>query len=331
MIFRHFLCSFIPHRALLGAMIGLMGAIGSGCKQRGVTTERSDATQPSPARAPLSLEQIEAEAHHIVKITKDTVALDSSGQSCELKKNTTFKIDGFMEEGFGDHVEFQAKLPFSSCTLGNYFILATDSFHLSVEHPFIQLSPEEKILYERKHFPELSKPLQDLITGVVDGQWHFPLNPCPIAEYSGEGGNGREFGASREGGRRHAAVDLLINDTRAQVLAIKNGEILDYYVFYQGTYAVVVEHGKNENIVRYGEVAWEDSVANAAAAHHPLLGGRRIAKVGTLYSGASMLHFELYSGSQSGNLSTSQLPYRRRSDLLNPTALIKSLESQDCS
>ena len=53
--------------------------------------------------------------------------------------------------------------------------------------------------------------------------------------------------------------------------------------------------------------------------------GQIIAYVGRLDSGASMLHFELYSGKGSGPLTVYSGAYMRRWDLVNPTSLVDRL------
>lgn len=151
-------------------------------------------------------------------------------------------------------------------------------------------------------------------------RYYFPLLGPPLLPFAD---GGRHFGASRDWGTRlHAGVDL-VEYAGHPVFAVTDGKIIDYDYFYDGTDAVVVHH--DTFIVRYGEVRQmygNLQVGNTVSA------GEKIALVGTFYSsGESMLHFEKFSGKLRGPLThRGKPPYQRRSDLINPTGFIRSLE-----
>jgi murein DD-endopeptidase MepM/ murein hydrolase activator NlpD len=148
----------------------------------------------------------------------------------------------------------------------------------------------------------------------------YPLPRPPVASYRT---GGRHFGATRSGGRRkHAACDLLA-PVNTPVRAIADGRVITpSYYFYENTNAIEVLH-PGIGVVRYGELSMKKIV--------PLRAGDRVAAgelvgyVGLLSYGASMLHFELYSGKASGKLTNGSSPFNRRSDLLNPSDLIDKL------
>jgi len=142
----------------------------------------------------------------------------------------------------------------------------------------------------------------------------FPLKSRPALSYKTDI---RRFGANRDhGARLHAGCDLYAG-VGTEILAMKDGTvILDAYPFYLGTKALEVNHG--DFVVRYGEIL------NAATGVHKnaqVKRGQVIAYVGKLQGLTnSMLHFEMYSGKGAGPLTnTSVKPYKRRSDLLDPT------------
>ncbi len=146
----------------------------------------------------------------------------------------------------------------------------------------------------------------------------FPLRARPAHSYKT---GGRNFGASRSKGRLHAGCDLLAN-VGAEILAIKDGVVIqDAYPFYLGTYALEINHG--DFVIRYGEIS---RVAANISKNVAVKRGQVIAYVGELKfkSGKkmSMLHLEMYSGKVQGRLTTSNKPYKRRSDLLDPTTYL---------
>ncbi|MCY4380127.1 MAG: M23 family metallopeptidase [Proteobacteria bacterium] len=152
-----------------------------------------------------------------------------------------------------------------------------------------------------------------------DKQMFFPLQKSPLDRYHT---SGRGFGATRNGGRRHAANDLL-EHKGSPVHAVTDGVIIDYYWFYQGTRAIVIDH--DNFIVRYGEIDrfWDHNVRLGSK----VTAGQKIAGIGQLWHGSSMLHFEKYSGKLKGALTVlANYPYKRRRDLVDPTRFLISLE-----
>ncbi len=148
----------------------------------------------------------------------------------------------------------------------------------------------------------------------------FPLKLVP-SEFC-EGDPVKGFGAGRTSSdgsfRQHAACDLY-GDVGAGIYAVDDGKVLDFYDFYLGTYALVVQHPGF--LIRYGEVS---GVVGGIGAGSIVKKGQKIALIGRLEGlSYSMLHFEMYSGNASGELSNDQLPFKRRSDLVNPIPQIK--------
>ena len=137
---------------------------------------------------------------------------------------------------------------------------------------------------------------------------------------------GRRFGADREGGKRkHAACDL-IAPVGTPIYAIRDGVVVIEAgtYFYHGTRSLAVKHSDGV-IVRYCEIA---KAAPGLRLGSPVSSGQIIAYVGKMFH-LSMLHFELYKGTGDGPLTNkSNKPFQRRSDLIDPTQLLKSLMSE---
>lgn len=152
----------------------------------------------------------------------------------------------------------------------------------------------------------------------------FPLRSQPRASYK-EGG--RQFGArrtSKTGHRAHAGCDLLA-PKGTEILAVADGEVIrERYYFYSGTYALEIRHS-NGLVVRYGEIG---EAAPGIRKGAPVMRGQVIAHVGRLDSGKSMLHLEMYRGTESGHLTdASRAPFQRRADLLDPTRFLDEAET----
>jgi murein DD-endopeptidase MepM/ murein hydrolase activator NlpD len=157
-------------------------------------------------------------------------------------------------------------------------------------------------------FKESDLPLQDWIKGM------------------------RCFGASRSSGRRaHAGCDLYA-PVGTTIHAITSGTVtLGPYPFYDGTYALEVDHGTF--LARYGEIQKQASVKVGDR----VSAGQPIAKVGKLLSMKNaMLHLELYDKSATGpltvkNKSTKKskkgVPFMRRADLMDPTQKLNQWNS----
>ena len=116
----------------------------------------------------------------------------------------------------------------------------------------------------------------------------FPV-PRWIDTYSYEV-SPRSFGSNRAGGRKHAGCDIYA-PLGSEIKAVAPG-IAGNMMVTQGQTIGLIAQLINPN----------PSGTNP----HP------------------MLHFELYSGSGNGPLTTAAVPYKRRSDLVNPTDFLNS-------
>src|SRR5690349_16031778 len=115
----------------------------------------------------------------------------------------------------------------------------------------------------------------------------FPLRQRPSLDYHS---GGRQFGADRTGGRKHAACDL-IAPQGTDILAMADGEVLrGPYDFYSGTCALEVKH-RNGMLARYGESSKIVPVTTKVGG--VVSQGQVLARVGRLDSGSSMLHLEM--------------------------------------
>jgi len=150
----------------------------------------------------------------------------------------------------------------------------------------------------------------------------FPLATVPELGYQ-KGSGKRWFGASRDGGRNHAACDLIAKPG-TPVYAVESGTVLlvPKSAFFQNTYSVVIKHPNF--IVRYAELDFERFVKEGDSVSE----GQKIGTVGKNNKGKGMLHFEMYQGTIGGNLSQPSnkkylyVPegnYKRRADLIDPT------------
>jgi murein DD-endopeptidase MepM/ murein hydrolase activator NlpD len=153
------------------------------------------------------------------------------------------------------------------------------------------------------------KSLPGVSPSVPSSGFEFPLLSRPTNDWFY---GAARFGAGRAGGRVHAASDLYTQVGRP-VVAIASGIVLDYYYFYSGTYALVVEHDDGR-VVRYGEIA-----SNRVSIGDRVSKGQTIATVGRMNCCNPMLHFEMYDGSQVGGLTNPGAnKYNRRGDITNP-------------
>lgn len=137
----------------------------------------------------------------------------------------------------------------------------------------------------------------------------FPFTELPALSWTN---GGRQFGASRAGGREHAGCDLKF-PPGTPIYAVADGVLVrGPYLFYSGTSAVEIRHG--DLILRYGEIANGSYTGGLSVKK-----GQIIAKVGRLNSGSSMLHLEVYTnGASSASLTTRSGDFRRRSDVTDP-------------
>jgi hypothetical protein len=160
-------------------------------------------------------------------------------------------------------------------------------------------------------------------TGTVSDAWIFPTLKRPTDSYkTGQ----RKFQSNRDGGARwHAAADLYrVNGE--EIAAVTDGKIIrDRYFFYQGTYAIEVQHTGGK-VVRYGEVTGKSAPGSGLG--KSLSAGQTVGYVGTVNSGCCkpMLHFEMYTGTATGALTQSGNKFGRRKDLMDPTDLLTTWE-----
>jgi len=136
----------------------------------------------------------------------------------------------------------------------------------------------------------------------------------------------RSFGCPRDGGRRkHAGCDIYA-PIGTEVLAVEDGVVIQpVYFFYLGTYALEIKHDSGI-VVRYGEIKRE--TPKVWKAGDRVSAGEVIGYVGQLQGlPMAMLHFELYSGAASGQLTTREAGgFQRRSDLLDPTSFLDACQ-----
>ncbi len=153
-----------------------------------------------------------------------------------------------------------------------------------------------------------------LPTGLV-----FPLPFRPSESYKERP---RAFGGNRSGGRKHAGCDLYAPVGTA-VIAMTAGTLTRaVYAFYGGTFALEVDHGTF--VARYGEIQHGPSARLRVGQRIEI--GNVIGAIGQLNCyHKSMLHLELYDGTQTGPLTNrANPPYKRRGDLLDPTPFLDS-------
>lgn len=160
-------------------------------------------------------------------------------------------------------------------------------------------------------------PFEDMVKKAEQHALHvsnsctFPLRFNPSESYKT---GGRKFGAPRPqmgAGILHPACDL-IAPVGTEVLAVDDGVIIKGpYDFYLGSYAIEVQH--RYFIVRYGEIKKEQITSPFVKR------GQVIAHVSKVGKG-SMLHFEMFTGDASGELTQKpKPPWNRRKDLMDPT------------
>lgn len=155
--------------------------------------------------------------------------------------------------------------------------------------------------------------------------WTFPTIKRPADDYKG---GMRRFGASRAAGRKHAACDLYRLKGEAAVSVAAGKVIRARYAFYEGTYAIEVQH-EGGKVVRYGEILGKSASGTSKGAR--VKTGQTIGYIAKVNSGCCepMLHFEMYTGKLRGALSQRNgTKYQRRKDLMDPSAILTQLEKQ---
>ena len=162
--------------------------------------------------------------------------------------------------------------------------------------------------------------------GIAGIKGKLPLYPFLRHSVHDPETGARFFGADRDSGRRkHAGIDLKF-PAGTPIRAMADGVVVvPPRLFYDGVFAFAVDHGSF--IARYGEISRTAPGFDRVGA--TVKRGETIAFVGQLSSGNSMLHLELYSGVGTGPLSTALMPFKRRTDLLNPMEFIKASTLND--
>jgi len=107
--------------------------------------------------------------------------------------------------------------------------------------------------------------------------------------------DGRNYGASRDGGaRHHAGVDLLTNSRDYNAWAMADGVIIKTISSYwEGTSAIFVKHGGLYAL--YGEIKIAGGLKEGGEVTQGQVLGNTIPNT---KNGAAMLHLEIYTGSE---------------------------------
>lgn len=126
-------------------------------------------------------------------------------------------------------------------------------------------------------------------------------------------GNGARRFMARRGGGHHMGCDLYGNNGDP-ILAMEDGKVVNYYHFFHGAYALIVQH-KSGVVVNYGEVkknSWKEfNISKGSFVRR----GQAIARLGVMSGGSTMLHFETYRPGVTHNQRWSG----KHPDILNPT------------
>ncbi len=150
----------------------------------------------------------------------------------------------------------------------------------------------------------------------------FPFDRTLLICEEAGGGVGA-FAAGRSGGARgHAGCDLYA-ETGENIRAMEDGTVVSAGSYYEGTDIVDVQNDSG-GVISYGEVRAGSYGRLGVSVGSRVKKGQVIANVGQLSCCHSMLHLEMYSGKASGSLTAKYGGwYQRRSDLFNPTSLLK--------
>jgi murein DD-endopeptidase MepM/ murein hydrolase activator NlpD len=238
----------------------------------------------------------------------ESVETEIASEGSESRSRLDELLDEVASEGSGAYPSFALAAAPSKCSPAETYLtnedlrIAKDSLKEILSEPeVIPVKPTTSVSADSTspssgfgsytngyEFPLLSRPTNDWFSGIA------------------------KFGAYRSGGRIHAASDLYTPAGRT-VVAVADGRVLDYYYFYSGTYALVVEHDDGK-VVRYGEVS-----GALVSIGSRVKRGQGIATVGVMNCCNPMLHFEMYDGSRRGLLTRPGAnKYNRRGDIMNP-------------
>ncbi|WP_054181236.1 glycoside hydrolase family protein [Trabulsiella odontotermitis] len=221
--------------------------------------------------------------------------------------------------------EFLDKMTWMKAVCERGVALGAELWHM---HPVVFLdavSNNQNLII----FPLKVKPKND-----INGVWK---NYYWAASLSDSNASQAIFGRNRsEGNRKHAARDLY-TDPSTEIVAICDGVVKSITAYYMGTSQITIEHKTNDSrrfFARYGEVDPDSITVNVG---DKVSQGHIIAKTGLIISPETnrhpsiiagqtvyMLHFEYYPGyeSESPPNNTSDIPYRRRSDLCDPLEIL---------
>ena len=202
--------------------------------------------------------------------------------------------------------------------------------------------------YFKLETPGLLFPFRTIPLNHPDG---FKNNSYKSYDYTLHEAKAPTFGVLRSSTRIHAARDLYY-ELNEPIYAITNGIVKEIHSFYRDTWRIEIEHEyehvKGYNImVRYGEVNKNNILVKKG---EYVKRGQPIAEIGLLVphvhqpSGEKrgMLHLEIYTGEESGNLSNTSIKYsemlyaksgkhisgssfQRRKDLIDPLPLLKQM------
>jgi muramidase (phage lysozyme) len=175
-----------------------------------------------------------------------------------------------------------------------------------------------------------SNPVDFAKLGTALNGCHWPVitsisKAMEIAHQSASGSpvgrESRRFLADRQGGKRfHVGLDLFCQEGDV-VLAVADGTIINYYPFYEGTWALLISH--SGVVINYGEVAPNAPKEFGWKVGGKVTPGQRIARVG----GLNMIHFETYAPGTNQNARWMK-GGQRPANLLNPTSLLLGLAAQ---
>jgi len=168
-------------------------------------------------------------------------------------------------------------------------------------------------------------------------------------------GSGRSKAGTSLASRTHAGVDLFASYLDV-IVAIADGEIINFYHFYRGTFCLIVDHGSF--VANYGEVDRDSltqyglktplfrdgsptgseppiiKAGDSLAKKYPFINskgssvkaGQPIARVGRMFRD-SMLHIEFYTPGTTTNLRWLDFNSPPPSGLRNGTGLLQTLSS----
>lgn len=135
------------------------------------------------------------------------------------------------------------------------------------------------------------------------------------------GNPSRRFLASRDSGKRfHVAIDLYAN-YKDPIIACEYGEIVSFYHFYHGAWALLVKH--DDIVINYGEVDADSLKICRLKIGDKVNAGQQIGMVGRMKE-SSMLHFEIYREGVTENEKYFS-KNKRPENLLNPSMYLLNL------